>query len=349
MQPVGGMDRIWQQLLLQSIEPSAINERFLTNDKKAEFEDRDTNPNLKAIAGKRFVGDLVYLDTPVGRIFSRGFGPTDKPGVLLKNSLGGQADGVDGVVDIDGLIVTAAPNLMGSSDIVKFSKPNDIKGAQDPEIDISDLKIETDFPNELRNALSKVDMTPAIKVGFQSTKAAGRFWEKDNQIFGGISWTTALSSQIWYPCEDFTAPTGVLTAAYNRGYYGWVFGESDKQERIQLAVEGGETLHPGYGGKVIQDYGMTIAWHYMPYQVAGWAAETYESQCEIYKQITTLPVYDPAFNPEMVLFAGDTYSETPGWQEGAVDSAYLAVKAIKEGLTSTDPALYGGQPVMECE
>src|SRR5271165_2780554 len=53
-------------------------------------------------------------------------------------------------------------------------------------------------------------MTPAIKVGWQTVS---RFWEEENNIYGGISWTTDIIGQIWYPSEDFNARTAVITGA----------------------------------------------------------------------------------------------------------------------------------------
>jgi len=85
----------------------------------------------------------------------------------------------------------------------------------------------------------------------------------------------------------------------------------------------------------------TIAWQYMPGQIAGWASKTYVQQCDVYSQITSVPI-------GCIFFAGDTYSQTPGWQVGAIDSARLAVRAFAEGLHSSDPALYGSDEVLTC-
>ena len=69
--------------------------------------------------------------------------------------------------------------------------------------------------------------------------------------------------------------------------------------------------------------------------------ETYMQQCDIYKEIVDVPV-------GAIFFAGDSYSQTPGWQEGAIASARYAVLALTEGKRSTDPALYGTETVMAC-
>ena len=105
-----------------------------------------------------------------------------------------------------------------------------------------------------------------------------------------------------------------------------VFGQLSQTQRIQAALNGGEKLHSGFSQKVYADKGVTIAWQYMPFQVGGWAADTATEQPEIYRKITTLP-------QGRLYLAGDVWSYLPGWQEGAVTSAYAAIKALAYGLT----------------
>ena len=82
----------------------------------------------------------------------------------------------------------------------------------------------------------------AGKVGWQ----ADRFWETSDQIYGGISWTTDDITQIWYPSSGFLGRKGVLTGAYmyGEGRYGSTPDRS--RERLQIAKDQGERLHPGY-------------------------------------------------------------------------------------------------------
>jgi monoamine oxidase len=276
MQPVGGMDRIWQRLLVQRIPNGAI--RLHPDD-----------PRGPAMRGRdiRYVGDLVLLNYPVTRISN--VAGAKKIQVATRNS----------VEVADFCISTMAPNLL-------------------PGI------LSDQFPKEFTDALGKVEQVPAIKVGWQ---ARNRFWEKENHIFGGISWTDDDIGQIWYPSEDFNARTGVLTGAYNRGPTADEFGKLTQARRIAKALEGGQNLHPstggndpGFRGKIYIDRGVTIAWQYMPFQVGGWAGLTATRQPVIYQII---------IKPQGQLYlAGDAYSYLPGWQEGAVASVYKAIEAM---------------------
>jgi monoamine oxidase len=183
-------------------------------------------------------------------------------------------------------------------------------------------KIDTTLSKEFKAALNEVKQTPAIKVGWQ---AKSRFWERDNKIYGGISWTDDIIGQIWYPSEDFNASTGVLTGAYNRGENATEFGSYDQAKRLAKALEGGEKLHKHFKDKVYADKGLTIAWHYMPYQVGGWASDTATDQPTVYEAITDLP-------QGRLYLAGDAWSYLPGWQEGAITSVYAAINALQQKL-----------------
>ena len=171
-----------------------------------------------------------------------------------------------------------------------------------------------------RQILSEVFITPACKVGFQGRS---RFWEEQDRIYGGISWTKDIINQIWYPNYSFNSPTGVLTGTYNNGADAATFGKLSRAQRIEAALAGGEKLHPGYRDKVFAENGVSIAWARIPYQAGGWANDTAFSQPEVFAQMAAA---DPI--GRKVFMAGDWFSYWPGWQVGALDSAHLASDQI---------------------
>ncbi len=172
----------------------------------------------------------------------------------------------------------------------------------------------------LRQVLAGVDFTPACKVGWQARR---RFWEEDDRIYGGISWTKDIISQVWYPSYGFNGPTGVLTGAYNRHADAEEFGRLSRAERLERALEGGEKLHPGFRDEVFAGNGVSIAWARMPYQVGGWADDTFLTQPEVFAAMADA---DPLGG--RVFLAGDWFSHWPGWQVGSLDSAHLATDGI---------------------
>jgi len=173
--------------------------------------------------------------------------------------------------------------------------------------------------------LEKVYIEPACKVGFQGRS---RFWEEEDRIYGGISWTKGAIHQIWYPNYSFNSPTGVLTGAYNSGQRAIDFAKLNRDQRVKTALGWGEKLHPGYAEKVFADNGVTIAWANMDYQAGGWANDTAYSQPKIFEQMVES---DPI--SKKVFMAGDWFSYWPGWQVGALDSAHLATDQIAQAVS----------------
>ena len=275
MQPVGGMDRVWQRLLVQEVPAAAVRMR---NDDPREDELKN-RPS-------RMVGDLVLLNHTITSMNDVEGENQVRVDWEFRNPLGGTSKGSD-VVDY--CLSTMQPQLVA--------------------------KVNSALPEDFKEILMKVNQTPAIKVGWQ---ARYRFWEQENNIYGGISWTNGPIGQIWYPSEDFNARTAVITGAYNRGDAADKFGELGQGGRIEAALQGGEKLHHGFADKVYRDRGLTIAWQYMPFQVGGWASDTAYYQPEVYAAITSPP-------PSRIYFAGDTWSYLPGWQEGAITAAYEAI------------------------
>jgi monoamine oxidase len=176
--------------------------------------------------------------------------------------------------------------------------------------------LDSSFSQRFKASLSNITMVPAFKFGWQ---ARSRFWEEENEIYGGISWTKHLITQIWYPSYGFQAAKGVLTGAYAYGKSAGIFGAMSQAERSVKALEGGEKLHPGMFKRNVEK-GISIAWQNMPHQTGGWVY--YGNQAEN-------PDYLEVSKPQgRLVLAGDYLSFLPGWMEGAVRSAELAVERI---------------------
>ena len=292
MQPVGGMDRIWQQLLLQSVPAAAL------------WPEGRGGEDPK-------VGDLVQLAAPVVGIIPQA------DGVVVAYETEGQGRQEE---RFDFCISSMAPSLLRN--VLPGDNPLPAAFNRGLEAFSQTGHWENDPTPNL--------WTPAIKVGWQGQS---RFWETGDQIYGGISWTTDIIGQIWYPSEDFNAHTGILTGAYNRGERAVDYARQDNAARLATARKGLGLLHPGQQEAV--GNGLSIAWQYMPHQVGGWASDTASTSPDVYADITT-------FDADGRFFcAGDTWSYWPGWQEGSVTSAYCAVYAIARSM---DAAAYADCP-----
>jgi monoamine oxidase len=178
-------------------------------------------------------------------------------------------------------------------------------------------KIKNNFDQEYRNAIAAVPFEATCKVGWQADR---RFWEQDDEIYGGISFTTHEITQMWYSSFDFFGQKGVLTGAYNYAPTSEKFGALSLKDRLKVAMEGARLLHPNLTEKDIPiEKGLSIAWQNVQFQNGGWADWTQEMNTS----------YTRLLSAEGQFFvAGDQMSQLPCWQEGAIRSAQWVVRRI---------------------
>jgi monoamine oxidase len=174
--------------------------------------------------------------------------------------------------------------------------------------------LRTNLPAPYMAAAAQLPVDTAAKVGWQ----AERFWETRDNIYGGISWTDDTITQIWYPSSGFLSRKGTLTGAYFYGDAASAFSARPIPERLRIAREQGDKLHPGFARFV--EHGVAIGWANMEFERFAWADETapaFKAAAE------TLIAPQGRFQ-----MAGDQVTYWSGWQEGALISALNAVAGI---------------------
>jgi len=174
--------------------------------------------------------------------------------------------------------------------------------------------LRTNLPSQYMSAARALPIEAAGKVGWQ----ADRFWETRDQIYGGISWTTDVITQIWYPSSGYLSRKGVLTGAYMYGAAAEEFNAKPVAARLEIARQQGEKLHNDYSKLV--EHGIAIGWNNMEFEGFGWADESsggFEAPAKV--------LMEPLGRFHM---AGDQITYWSGWQEGALLSALAAVKSI---------------------
>jgi monoamine oxidase len=172
--------------------------------------------------------------------------------------------------------------------------------------------IYNNFSKEYAATLATLERGHLFKIGLQMKK---RFWEDDN-IYGGISWTSQPIEQIWYPTHGIHSEKGVMLGAYTfREEHGMMFERMNPRERIESAIAQGEKIHPGYGGYV--ESGVSVPWARMNHMMGcntRWNDELRGSKFRL--------LQDPDGRHYMM---GDQISYHSGWQEGAFASAHHAM------------------------
>ena len=107
----------------------------------------------------------------------------------------------------------------------------------------------------MKAAIDAVPYASAVKVGLQFKR---RFWEEDEVINGGISYTDLPIRQIAYPNTGYNrSGRGVLLGAYIiEGSNSYEFTSMPPAERVARAVALGSRIHPQYG----DEFENGIAW-----------------------------------------------------------------------------------------
>jgi monoamine oxidase len=170
----------------------------------------------------------------------------------------------------------------------------------------------------MTDAIAAVPYASAIKIGLQFKR---RFWEEDEQIYGGITMTDLPIQQIGYPSHNFfERGKGVLLGAYAWGNDAYQFNALSPDERVRAAVRYGSQIHAQYTDEF--DNGVAVAWHRSPFSMGCFGIwsdsarkQHYENLCQIDGRIA---------------LAGEHASYLPAWQEGAVTSALDAIGRLHQ-------------------
>ncbi len=168
----------------------------------------------------------------------------------------------------------------------------------------------------MAEAIAAVPYAPAVKLGLQFKR---RFWEEDEQIYGGISYTDLPINVISYPSTGYhSSGKGVLLGGYVWGLDAMEFTAMTPPQRVAKAVEYGSQIHPQYPAEF--DNGMAVAWHRSPFTMGCFGMWTEATRAKHYDNLCR-------FDGRIVL-AGEHASYIPAWQEGAVTSALDAIERL---------------------
>ena len=173
--------------------------------------------------------------------------------------------------------------------------------------------IDNDFSPAYRAAIRGVEYGNAIKIAWQSR----RFWEIDDQIYGGISWVKGPTALVWYPSDRLFSQKGILLGGYVTRVDGEALARKTLQEQFELSRAAIEGLHPGRSHELEKP--MAITWSKVPYSLG--IAARYQTDRD--------PNYGVLSEPDgPFYFAGEHLSHVGAWQEGAILSARRAINMI---------------------
>ena len=190
---------------------------------------------------------------------------------------------------------------------------------------------------DIRAAIEAVDYVPAVKVAFQAER---RFWELDEAIYGGISWTTRDITQVWYPSAGIHQRKGILVGAY---IWSDDLGDEVRRHVARRAPRGrtGRRRTAASGLSPASDQGRVAS----PGRTSRSADRPGRNGAATRGRRTIAPLLkgDGPF-----LFAGEHMSYINGWQEGAVRSAHYSLKQIADANVCLNVNCYSAAATPAC-
>ena len=179
---------------------------------------------------------------------------------------------------------------------------------------LSQIPITVGAP--MKSAIDALYYDSAIKVGLQFKR---RFWEQDESIYGGITFTDLPNAMIGYPSSRyFEDGPGVLLGAYTFGANSFQYAALSPEDRIKKTVDYGSQIHPQYREEF--QHGVAVAWHRVPFTLGCAGHWTDELRAQHYDNLCAID--------GRILLAGEHASRLPAWQEGAVLSSLDAIRRL---------------------
>jgi monoamine oxidase len=178
-------------------------------------------------------------------------------------------------------------------------------------------KLPTDLSDRCKEAVAAPGKMTVGKLALQMNR---RFWEEDDDIYGGASTLGIPGHTVIYPSYGYFGRKGIIMSAYPIGHPAIAFGELSLPEQVDQAIERSERIHPGQFRKHYDGKAFSIAWHRTRYSEAGWTTWSPRDRYE------HLPVL---LEPQgRIFFAGDYLSGLSGWQVGAIESAWTQIEKV---------------------
>lgn len=180
--------------------------------------------------------------------------------------------------------------------------------------------ISNNFSPDVSRAIDFISYNQTGKIGLQFKR---RFWEEDENIYGGITHTNNDLTQIFYPSYDYLGKKGILIGYYNFNEKAERVGELSFADREKLALEKGRLIHPQYDKEFESSF--SVSWHKTKYNMGGWATYSNSSRKEHYPALLR-----PDKN---IYFAGEHLTYLNAWMAGAFESARSVVASLHGRVT----------------
>ncbi|WP_322891099.1 MULTISPECIES: flavin monoamine oxidase family protein [unclassified Yoonia] len=182
-------------------------------------------------------------------------------------------------------------------------------------------QMDHNLPSAKAQVVDTMYYEGAIKFGLEFNR---RFWEEDDSIYGGITYTDLPISLISYPSNDyFSDGKGVLLGGYVWGANAYQFNAMQPDEAVRWAVEYGSRIHPQYPEEFSS--GVCVSWHKVPWTLGCYGI--WQDKERDYAGVVEMGPDD------RIVLAGEHLSYLPAWMEGAILSSLDAIAQLHARAT----------------
>jgi monoamine oxidase len=178
-------------------------------------------------------------------------------------------------------------------------------------------QIETQVSDQMAAAIAAVPYSGQVKIGLEMKR---RFWEEDDFIYGGHSFTDQEIALISYPNNNmFTDKPAVLLGAFAREMGAYRLAGMTPEQRIEVALQQGSVIHPDSYRKEFLT-GASVAWSRVPWTLGCCARWNEDTRKEHYQTLVAMD--------RRVVLAGEHASYIGCWMEGALLSSIDAITRL---------------------
>lgn len=175
--------------------------------------------------------------------------------------------------------------------------------------------VESNLSDGLKAAVKASTYSNSAKMGLAMKR---RFWEEDDQIFGGHLYSNLPIGEFSYPSNGYFSKKGVLLGLYVNGPVGTLVDQT-VQARVEHVLTHASKVHP----QIRQEFESAYAvwWQRVKYSNGGYASGGAAARrTELTRMENRILIGSAVTAP---------YS-SPDWLEGAVSAGWQALKTLHE-------------------
>jgi monoamine oxidase len=191
---------------------------------------------------------------------------------------------------------------------------------------LSRITVQPEFSGPKWRAIRELNYDSSTKV---LAVANRRFWEQDDGIYGGGTYTDLPTGTTYYPSDNaeakdprVSAGPGVMLASYSWGQQARRLASLPHAEREALVLRHLSRVHPQLRSPGILRQTVSWSWDNHPYSSGAFAWFMPGQHTALYRYVIA---------PEgRIYFAGEHASLTHTWMQGALESGLRATQQMLE-------------------